>query len=104
MTKGGRARDPLPWRSSPWSSSPAARRRRSRFSPYPIPLELSAAGGGLVGARHRRWRGAPFAVVVDTGTILTTFDDGRGTVRALTGDLHALRRRRLGQRHPAAER
>jgi hypothetical protein len=30
---------------------------------------------------------APFAVVVDTGTVLTTFDDGSGRARAQLGDL-----------------
>ncbi|MCA1663911.1 MAG: hypothetical protein LC659_06545, partial [Myxococcales bacterium] len=59
----------------------------SSFSPYPIPLELSAAGGALLARAAVDGTGAPFPVVVDTGTILTTFDDGSGQVRALTGDL-----------------
>ena len=59
----------------------------SSFSPYPIPLQLSAAGGALLARATVDASGAPFSVVVDTGTILTTFDDGSGQVRALTGDL-----------------
>jgi hypothetical protein len=54
--------------------------------PYPIPLELSGTGGGLVGRGSVGGSNAPLPIVVDTGTILTTFDDGSGTVRALTGD------------------
>ncbi|HEX8950459.1 MAG TPA: hypothetical protein VF945_01375 [Polyangia bacterium] len=60
---------------------------RSTVLPYPIPLELSGAGGGLVGRATVGAGGTPFSVVVDTGTILTTFDDGSGGVRAMTGDL-----------------
>jgi hypothetical protein len=55
--------------------------------PYPIPLTLSGPGGGLMAQATVPGSPAPFPVVVDTGTILTTFDDGSGTVRALTGDL-----------------
>jgi hypothetical protein len=54
--------------------------------PFPIPLTLSGPGGGLVG-RAAVDSPTPFPVVIDTGTILTTFDDGSGGVRALTGDL-----------------
>ena len=55
--------------------------------PYPIPLQLSGDGGGLVAMASIGDGGVPFAVAVDTGTILTTFDDGSGDVRALTSDL-----------------
>ncbi len=59
---------------------------RSSVLPYPIPLELSGAGGGLIGRATIDASGTPFAVEVDTGSILTTFDDGSGAVRAMTGD------------------
>ena len=55
--------------------------------PYPIPLQLSAAGGALLARASVDATTAPFPVVVDTGTILTTFDDNSGSVRALTGAL-----------------
>ncbi len=60
---------------------------RSTVLPYPIPLELSGPGGGLLARATVGGTTAPFPMVVDTGTILTTFDDGSGRVRALTGDL-----------------
>jgi hypothetical protein len=60
---------------------------RNTVLPYPIPLTLSGPGGGLMGQALAPGMDTPFPVVVDTGTILTTFDDGSGVVRALTGDL-----------------
>ena len=54
--------------------------------PYPIPLELSGPGGGLLGRATIDEAGTPFTVAVDTGSILTTFDDGSGAVRAMAGD------------------
>jgi hypothetical protein len=60
---------------------------RNTVLPYPIPLTLSGPGGGLIGQALAPGMDTPFPVVVDTGTILTTFDDGSGVVRALTGDL-----------------
>jgi hypothetical protein len=54
--------------------------------PYPIPLETSGDGGGLVAMAAVGDGGVPFPVEVDTGTVLTTFDDGSGNVRALTTD------------------
>ena len=61
----------------------------SRWSvlPYPIPLRLSAAGGGLTARATVDGATAPFTVVVDTGTVLTTYDDGSGRTRGKTGDL-----------------
>lgn len=54
--------------------------------PYPIPLELSS-GGALLARGSIDIIPAPFPVVVDTGTVLTTVDDGAGQVRAHFGDL-----------------
>ncbi len=54
--------------------------------PYPIPLSLSGPGGALLGRATVDGTTAPFPVVVDTGTILTTYDDGSGVPRAHTGD------------------
>ena len=59
----------------------------SSVLPYPIPLALSGPGGGLVGRATVDESGTPFDVSVDTGSILTTFDDGSGRVRAMMGDL-----------------
>ncbi|MCU1279408.1 MAG: hypothetical protein JWM53_2954, partial [bacterium] len=54
--------------------------------PYPIPLELSGAGGGLMARATVDGTTTPFPVVVDTGTILTSYDDGSGRARAFTGN------------------
>src|SRR4051794_16264179 len=56
-------------------------------SPYPIPLALSGPGGGLMGRGTVDGVDTPFAMVVDTGTVLTTYDSGSGQVRARTGEL-----------------
>lgn len=55
--------------------------------PYPIPLTLTGPGGALIGQAVVGGTTAPFPVVVDTGTILTTFDDGSGQTRAQFGDI-----------------
>lgn len=55
--------------------------------PYPIPLALSGAGGGLVARATVGGTSEPFPVAVDTGTVLTTYDDGSGRTRGLTSDL-----------------
>lgn len=55
--------------------------------PYPIPLELAGAGGGLLAQASVDGTSAPFPVAVDTGTILTTYDDGTGRTSARNGDL-----------------
>ncbi len=55
--------------------------------PFPIPLELSGDGGGLVAMASIGDGGVPFPVQVDTGTILTTYDNGSGNVLAQTTDL-----------------
>ncbi|MGZ3426504.1 MAG: hypothetical protein ACXVCV_07640 [Polyangia bacterium] len=54
--------------------------------PYPIPLELSGPGGGLMARASVDATTTPFPIVVDTGTILTTYDDGSGSVRAFTAN------------------
>lgn len=81
MATGGRALVPLALLVAGCTTS------HSSVLPYPIPLELSGPGGGLIGRATVSGAGAPFAVSVDTGSILTTFDDGSGAVRAMTGDL-----------------
>jgi hypothetical protein len=55
-------------------------------SPYPIPLEL-APGGALMARATVDGIADPFPVVIDTGTVLTTYDDGSGTLLARTGQL-----------------
>jgi hypothetical protein len=54
--------------------------------PYPIPLALSGPGGGLMARASVDGAPTSFPIVVDTGTVLTAYDDGRGVVRAHTGD------------------
>jgi hypothetical protein len=55
--------------------------------PYPIPLALSGPGGGLMARATVDGTTTPFPVVVDTGTILTSYDDGSGLARAFRGSL-----------------
>lgn len=55
--------------------------------PYPIPLALSGAGGGLVARASVGGTSAPFPVAVDTATVLTTYDDGSGRTRGVNSDL-----------------
>ncbi len=82
MTTGGRALLPLSLLVVGCTQT------HTSFLPYPIPLELAGgAGGGLLGRASVGGGATPFPVVVDTGTILTTFDDGSGGVRALTSDV-----------------
>jgi hypothetical protein len=54
--------------------------------PHPIPLTLSGDGGGLLGAGTFFTDPAILPTVVDTGTVLTTYDDGSGTTQAPTGE------------------
>src|SRR6266511_3396880 len=56
-------------------------------SPYPIPLVLSGPGGGLMAQATVDGITTPFPLVVDTGTVLTTYDDGSGATLARTGEL-----------------
>jgi hypothetical protein len=55
--------------------------------PYPIPLVLSAPGGGLMARATIDDGTMPFPLVVDTGTVLTSYDDGTGVTRAHTGGI-----------------
>jgi hypothetical protein len=55
--------------------------------PYPIPMQLSGPGGGLVARATVDGVATPFDVMVDTGTILTVYDDGTDRARARIGDL-----------------
>ncbi len=56
------------------------------FSHDPIPLELAGSGGGLIGlgtAENRQL----FPMLVDTGSPITSYDDGSGVVRVTRGSL-----------------
>src|SRR5689334_17921497 len=55
--------------------------------PYPIPVEIAGTGGGLLARATVDNTTAPFPVAVDTGTILTAYDDGSGRTHAHLGDL-----------------
>ena len=54
--------------------------------PYPIPLTLSGDGGGLLGAGSFFTDPTILPTIVDTGTVLTTYDDGSNTTKAPTGE------------------
>ncbi|MDB4969618.1 MAG: hypothetical protein JWN44_5307 [Myxococcales bacterium] len=55
--------------------------------PYPIPMQLSGPAGGLIARASVDGSSGPFDVMVDTGTILTVYDDGTPAARARLGDL-----------------
>jgi hypothetical protein len=50
-------------------------------------MQLSGPSGGLIARANIDGTTDPFPVMVDTGTILTTYDDGSGMMRARKGDL-----------------
>lgn len=55
--------------------------------PFPIPMTLSGDSGGMMGAGTFFTDPTILPTVVDTGTVLTTYDDGTGATKAPTGEL-----------------
>ena len=73
-----------------WRRLAGRRLHRDALVGAALPHSADAVGDGRRAGRRAPPSTAaptPFPVVVDTGTILTTYDDGSGATRAPTGDL-----------------